>query len=437
MKKFLLLTTGILLVLLLSFLGFVQYQRHAAFQAPISRSATSVIRVNVYSIYKSLLGDYFRSRKKETTVLFRGISVPSDIFLYTIKGNAPTTFFCTLPIDNIQELEQSLQEKKGYFTSGGTKAGIAVLYSIDRRWTIAYNKNRIAIAYAFSREQTAGTLTGILQQQNTVPVSGSDFRSIDDQEGHIAFLTHGSKGRADFNKGQIDASWELPAKGYQLPSATTPPVSHADNVLSLWLYMDLTPFLEHKTFRIGNIDVHGDSLLAAQPQGLELTISRPVIQRDSVVTYDYNDDFEKVATVSIRESQVPGIQLLCRCNNRLSSYLERRHIIDPDSGVINRNVFPLYQLQVAGTDSSMQIGTTKETATTPRMKSDAFFSLVLQVDQLLQQQDFKPLMPYLKTIQRVESTGAKAGSNLMFKASLTFKDKHKHSLLQLAGLSGS
>lgn len=437
MKKFLLFTTGILLVLLLSFLGFVQYQRYAAFQAPIPRSATSVIRVNVYSIYKSLLVDYFRSRKKETTVPFRGISIPSDIFLYTIKGNAPTTLFCTLPIDNIQELEQSLQEKKGYFTSGGTKAGIAVLYSIDRRWTIAYNKDRMAIAYAFSRDQTAGTLTGILQQQNTVPVSGSNFRSIDDQEGHITFLAPGSKGRADFNKGQIDASWELPAKGYQLPSVTMPPVSRADNALGMWLYMDLKPFLEHKTFRIGNMDVHGDSLLAAQPHGLELTISKPVIQRDSVVTYDYNDDFEKVATVSIRENQVPGIQLLCSCNNRLSSYLERRHIIDPDSGVINRDVFPLYQLLVAGTDSSVQIGTTKETVTAPRMKSDAFFSLVLHVDQLLQQQDFKPLVPYLKTIQRLEATAKKAGTSLVFKTTLTFKDRNKHSLLQVAGLSGS
>jgi hypothetical protein len=72
MKKFLKITAAIVILLLIFFVGMFKYRRYVAEQTLIPKNATSLIKINVDELYKTLAsnmlgnpGYYFKSDLKK------------------------------------------------------------------------------------------------------------------------------------------------------------------------------------------------------------------------------------------------------------------------------------------------------------------------------------------------------------------------------------
>lgn len=419
----------------IGFYVFVIYKQHSSYRTTrIPENTTSLIRVDVYRIYKSMLPDYFGRKKREGTPMFEGLVIPANIFVYTVKGKQPTTLFSSLQLDDAGAFETSLKKQKNLVPEPAKIPGIAVWMSPDKSWAIAFNQERVVVAYSAKKEPVLDILSDILLDKNTISIAKSKFKTIKKQEGHLTYLSGANSGHLEFNKGNITASLTIAGIG----KAVLPSVQHqqpdSHNIINLWLYADMSPWLHQKNFTIDTITICGDSLLASHPKGIEMALSQPVLQKDSVVTYEYNDDFEKVATVTVNETAVPGIFIRAAADAiLLQAYLQRQGIIGYDSGLVSKRIVPLYQLYSTQTKEYLQWSTVKGSAVSNTLStSNTFFGLKIDFGRLAQQPEFSLIHRYLKPFKNLDAKGTKAKNNeVQFDAILYFKEDKRQALWQL------
>lgn len=419
----------------LSFWGFIAYKRHASYQTLIPQRTSALIRVDVYALYSSMFREYFEAKKTEAKPRPDGIAIPANIFCYTVEGKQATTWFTSLPVANLKKLSQYLHTQKQLISSGITVSGITTLTSVNKQWTILFNKNNVAIAFSANREKVTDVLTDMVLQQNVVPVADSKFNAIANETGHISLLSDEYKGSLNFKEGQISATLLLSVAGLNMPDKITHQTSSPDDALSLWYYGDLTPILKDKSMKLDSLNINGDSILAYHPHAIDFIVSKPVLQKDTTVTYDYNDDFEKVATVAIKESKVPGFSCTIQSKGlQLFQYLQREKAISTDSAAtVSSRIFPLYQLHVSSTEDRLYFGTAQNLVSGgATVTSPVFFNLLINFAQLSTLDDIRFLQRYIKPYKRLEASAVKK-SNTQVKLDITlhFKNSNRSSLAQL------
>lgn len=435
MKKFLSLTTAILLLLFVSFWGYIQYQRNASYKTHIHKDVAMLARVDVYDIYKSLLSDYFKIKKRKKESFLGGLGIPANIFVFTLNDKQATTLFTTFPLEDPGELDRSLKQHAAAWEPVEAAApGVNMKRSPDGKWTIAYNADVLAMAYSPTRENITAALSDLVLKKNTIPVNASRFSGIKEQEGHITFSDGNYKGSINFGQGEIDAQAEIPAKGWHITTKAQHREPAAESALYMWCYILPENLLAHKTFTTGAGALSGDSLLAAGLNGFELEITDPVLQKDSVVTYDYNDDFEKVATVTVKENKVPGMQAFISGDPALlNHYLQQSNMISADSGLVNTALFPLYKLYAGTRESGILLSTRKgNTVAAAGLTSPEIFKLYINFDRLKAQPEFALLQQYVQAFSVLDIRGTcPDGNQIQAKGKLQLKNKSTNALLQL------
>ncbi len=432
MKKFLIITTAILVLLFVSFGGYIQYQRNASYQTRIPANTRMLIRIDVVGIGKSVAWEYLwrKEGKKEST--FRGLSLPANLFVFTLQDKQPTTFFSVIPISDPDAFRQSIKNREQI-----RKSKHEILPGIDLirdgHFTLGYNNKYAVLVYSQGKEEVQQAVMDILQDKNTIPVANSSFRNIKEQEGHITFLSGGHYGSLDFNKGNILMQASLFARGISAPAQINHPAPDTADVLSLWLYADGVPLLANKIFNIDTFCISGDSLLASKPKGLSFRIMQPQLQKDTVITYEYNDDFEKVATTSVAEKMIPGIVLEVEAEGTtLYQYLVRQRILHKDSGTVNRQAFPLYQAYATSTATKFLLSTARHPEAAAPATSNNFFGLYIDFVRLHQQPEFATLNRFIAPFERMEASAVRDGAKrCTLKARLIFKNKKQNALFLL------
>jgi hypothetical protein len=271
-RRFIYLAIILIAVVLISFWGYIKYQQQASYQTPIPKNTTAILRVDVYRIYKSMLAGYFEKKNPRQQNILKGISIPANIFCYTVKGKQPTTFFLSVPVDDVEKLQQSLRAQKLVLAQEDVD-GITILTTANKKWTIAYNNTYLAVAYSAEREMVADMLTDIILQRNMVPVANSSFKAVCSEKGHLTFLSGANKGSLNLNRGSITATFALSARNLSIPAKTNHQETQREDAINLWCYADFRPLIAGKTFSFDSLSIHGDSLLKYNLNGIELTIA--------------------------------------------------------------------------------------------------------------------------------------------------------------------
>lgn len=434
MKRFFGIALSVLLLTVLLFWGYVSYKQRASYQTLIPENTTALLRVDVYRVYRSLAGSLFKRPKKKRPRFPEGISIPANIFCYTVKDAPASTLFTTLPIDNVKALAQSLN-RLGFRQTAATSAGMTFAENSNRSCVLAYDDKHIAIALLPGKETLLPVLASLLQQEHMVTVAQSPFSKIKEQEGHITFLSDQGQGQLSFDQGAIVASLEWQAEGLAgkgLPQ----PASDKEDALNLYWLGDATRWLQGKQFTADSLHLSGDSLLAAHPRGLLLNIGATTVQLDSVVTYDYNDDFEKVATVTVQEHRVPDVRLRLLADTTLYGYLQRAGIASKDSNTLERQVFPLYKVYTGTAPGSLWAATSKQApATAATARGPFIFYLQADFDRLLQIPDLAWLGRYIQPYRQIHAYARPVhGNRVALHVRLDCKNSGESALLQLPRL---
>ena len=176
--------------------------------------------------------------------------------------------------------------------------------------------------------------------------------------------------------------------------------------------MNLLSTKKHEAFQVNDIDIQTDSILKYYKGNLSLELGPTITQMDTTVTYEYNDDFEKVATKTPSEKQVPEITVQMSADGKeMLQYLQNASIVENNN--INTTVFPLYQVKVETTDLGLMASTNlnKPVVTSAILNKD-IFRLNVDFEKIMKQNQFPMVYPYFDNVLNLNLTGKRNDSKI-------------------------
>ncbi len=446
MRKGLKIAVAIILLFFFSLIGFLEYRAYSANKAIIPGETSSLIKINADQIIKSIalnvpanLRYYSKSSKKKKDSKSKStfdlpIKLPAAIFLYSLQGHDPTTYFSRLAISDYDAFVSFISSYAGLQKFSTVIPEVQWAKSDDGKFTICYNTQAVAFSYSTEKEDVEKVLPEILSQANFIPVRESSFKELTEKKDHIIFTGNEITGVLNFRNGAIDAeiNW--------LTDKIIPAVKQAYHIMKqdatavFWLNADLQN-IPGKLFSFKDFTVHTDSLLKYYNGYMDFEWGDVTKQTDTIITYEYNDDFEKVETLSVQEKEIPSFQFSMKADTKeLLNYLHKENLLDTNTMLVNNKAFPLYTLHVFETKQQLTIGTNlKNTADNRKVPTDDFMHLSLNFKKLKADYKLPFISGWLSNLDDLEVTGkATSQKSILIKGKIRFVNKRINSFYQLS-----
>jgi len=444
MRKFFKITAAILVSLLIFFVAVFKYRQYQANQISIPGNVTAVLKVSVDEVLKTLAanmisnpGFYLKSSDNQKTSIKKnklasGVQIPASIYFYAIQNQPATAVFSRFDLKSYPDFETFLTATLRLKISR-RQQGINIATSSLGNVVICYNTEAAAMVVSGEVVNFDAVLIDVLKQNKFVKLQESRFNAIKASTHHIAYRDNKNSFSADFVTGAInfDADLSTPV----IVPAANPKHSTFNNesTASIWMDAAFATTL-NKTYRFKNTTIERDSLLKYYHGYMDFEWTNSTSQTDSIITYEYNDDFEKIEKVSLQKKEIPNFTINVAADAKgLRSYLSRQKMINLDSGTVDKSIFPLYKTFIGGNNQDLLLGTNSDLKINPRKEtSKDFLALNVNFSKLNAQLNLPVASRYLKSLKRLALRGTAVRTNaIQLNGNLTFVNGDINALYQL------
>ena len=408
MKKYLKITLSILLLLLIGYFGYRHFKKTSILLDVIHEDAESVMKIGVHDITKTLVLDalsspsyywkktrsYERDKKKDSLKDDdKGVDLrPFSIVFYTIKA-IDNTLFATFKIDDLEAFENYINKyskKKSSAISTDAK-GYKHLSLEKSKLVLAWDSEKLAAALTSSTpiEKLKGIFEDVLLNDKLISDKNHDFiKRLSGASDHITFARKESLIGLNFKDGEavMNGTFYTEAKNTfktnithnRLPEASLH--MHFDaNFDKPENHNDFSKRLKELSFFTKN-NLEINELLDKTNGFLSITIKGTTKQSDTIVSYEYDDNFEKVAIKTLQEKKAPKVLLNIGSSDKknLKDYLKTQ-------GAIKNEILtsiPYYTFYAKENSKGILFNTTKGTIVTEEKNSSSFFRLETNFDRL-------------------------------------------------------
>ena len=444
MKKFLKITAAIFLLLLIFFVGLFKYRQYNANQISVPKEATAIIKISIDEIYKSLatnmllnIGYYLKSDTNKKPEISKGnfnhgLKIPASIYFYTIKDQPEMALFSHFKIKQFNDFETFIKDKFG-FKILKKKDGITFAGSRLRNVMVCYDMNSVAVVISAEVRDFNAVLVDVLKEKNFQKIGNGKFKSITESTHHITYFDKKNNFTTDFNHGEINIEAAMANQVIIPASKPLHKKFNRESTATAWLNADFVK-APNKKIQLKNSTLERDSLLKYYKGYLDFEWTNTITQTDSIITYEYNDDFEKTAKVTLQKRSVPNLILNIEANqNLLNKYLSEKQVINLDSGTISKTVFPLYKVFVGGDQNQLQLTTKKNNKRhSIKVPANEFFSLNVDFVKLNASSSIPGLRQYLKLFKHLELNGTSiATKQIKLNGKITLINTQVNALYQL------
>lgn len=451
MKRVLFIVTGVLLLVIAAAWGYWAYRQHRSYRTPIPTDASSVVRIGVDVLLVDLAwnalwnGAYYRGNQPDKPIGFNrdtwshtGIAVPANIFLYQLHSPAQeatsNVYFGSVPLTDSSKFSKWLSEQPTLLVKQDTLGKFA-----HSDYILAeYGANRVF--FALSLKKIVSALPEIRKKTHALMTSSewstaneARFHDVRTSSGHVVVIDE-HQTTIEFKNGQVLFSVVHALKN-QSVAETGKPQFPDTNTASLWIAG--IPFsLAGKTFEIGPYTLHGDSLLKYDKGGLIMEWKGTVTQQDTVIGYDYDEDFNMQERKEVIEKAVPEIYLSIAANEGLLHYLQTQGILNPRG--LSKEAMPLYQVNVdSGPGGFLQFYTADHDSDIPEQRNATRDVLHLRVNfERMDTASISPAFaPYIRHFDYLEASGRRMdGEKVCTKGILCMRNAQINSLAQLVNV---
>ena len=442
MKKFLKITAAIVLLLLICYFGFFKYRQIQANNVSIPVSTDALLKINVDELYKTIAVSYVKHPsqysgadkkgiKEKVDDLNTGLKIPANIYIYSLNRKAKTTFFSTFEIADTLAFNRFIQ-KKSFLPL--TKKDSNFFQSKDSTIYILFNKTTVAFAYTPQKEQVKTTLVEILNRKNMIKVGESRFKQLVNHSDHISFQNTGNFSKINFTDGKISFSNEFINKMFEPAAKPKHRVLNPESTVSMWLNGKFKPDLIKKNQTVSPSLLSKDSFFRFYKDYVDFEWTNTITQVDTVVGYEYNDDFERVEKKLLQDRKIPSISINLTANEReVSDYLKSLNVLDQSTGRISRTMIPLYQVYFKGNNGNVQLSTLQSTKPhLKRISSDDFFYFKVDFKKLIKQTPMPLIADKLGTFSQLEIKAKSIGKDkIKLESELLFLNEDANALIQL------
>lgn len=409
MKKIWTRSAVVILLLLIVALAYLQYRKYQSRKNRIHNEAALLFKIDLDGILESNALSFWRNPPKfltwenEEVSVPKGFSIPSRLFIYNVRSKSAGTFFCSLQLSDTAALKLFLKKALKIHVFENIKDGQVFGTSADGKLCVAYNDQEMALSYSFKREQTRTILLDVLNKRNLLDEGDQRLQSLLKIKGHLAYIFDGFSGAGEVKDNAVSLEGSVPLGGLDVSEQSY--VSKdldTDAMVKIWLNAKPGSFHLNKLWTIGGIELSADSLNKYYKGYADLVLSKSIKQTDTLITYTYNDDFEKTEQKKLKEISVPDMRMtFIAKTDGLLEYLKKQKAIEGEK--LNKSLFPLYQVFDKSNDQVLQLSTNKYSKLKEGVKNTPyFFSAEANIDQLHKDNVFPLLNSYLEFFTHLE-----------------------------------
>lgn len=447
MKKKIFYFLAFVLLLFIAFKAYVGYKKSVSLDNVLHKDAHQVIKVNTYEIGKTLLFDYlsnsnyYEQHKDSVTSIqkednLKGVSMPFAVVIQTIK-NIPDTYFTVLKLTDVGAFEKSLTNQIGEdLNIKHHKEDYKSVYIEKFKTSIAWLNEQLVIVYGNSQSKKVKDIQkDLLFENNIIDENSKLFQDVVQSYSHVSYRESDSETTFSitFDNQKISISGPIEIAGWQHKNEPFTASRSGGEVLFLagdFGNNDLSGWISKLDF-VKNMNIDSKVLSQNLTGYMDIAIyDEKTTQKDTVISYVYNDDFEKIEEKQIQEKEVPVITSSFRIkDSTLLKYLyKNKHI---QSEVFTS--FPLYQLTPTLEDNRL-IFSNADTITLERPSPNSVFFMSLYADtQKIKAMEFLPFSNRIP--EKLESINAVMTDHgihtVWLDCSINFSDKNVNALAQL------
>ncbi|PVH25414.1 hypothetical protein [Sphingobacterium corticibacter] len=423
-------------VLALGLVLFFSYRNMRSQSQWVHRDATAILEIRSDQIIRELAGNalwnpraYFGAARDTAanTDLQKlrpwnlGISLPANMYFFDVPAGS-NGYFSIQTIDDLSRLQQvlsiigwqiDLPSDNSYFWSANTTNKSLFIVGNEQQVVLAWNPKK--------SDEVVELMKQILDAQaDLIEISTIIDQRPTAAKGDIIFWQPAKDDfwSMDLSAGKLGVVGLLDDSERRFSNKPLGAAFPDDNILSMRLHADIRPWLAK----------HKDLL---QAQGLPWQEIEPylgnywelqwkneaVIQSDTIITYDYDDNFEMVEKRELRNETVPYLNLAFMASPHLLSYL-------PEKLFYKFYKQQAGQLLLLSTDSQQAISSAQLAPQT-----DHFFLKYQQPDIW---QAPIPLPSWLQKIQKGTFVGTHNTETVInLSGTVEFKDANLHPIKQL------
>lgn len=426
MKKGFKITFLVLTLISLGYYGYTRYHNTQSLKGVVHSDAERVIKVSIHALKESLAVDilsaphyYYNiinlkssSEEDEKESSGNGITLmPNNILLFKMP-QIDNTLFTVLKIYDAPEfntfIRKELKEKSYTIKKDATGAYQTSLFK-NKNTVIAWNADKLVVALSskINSSSVATVFNDILIEDKTVSDTDdhSLLKKVKNQNSHVTYADANGVSTLDFEDGQAVLKGNtINSKPFKTtvmaPKYRNASLSfHYNTPLDKSKKQQLKQQLKDISF-FKKHHLNIEKILEPLNGNFDFSIAGKVIQNDTIITYGYNDNFEKVEQKSVEEKEVPAIHLGLGLNNESlytyfsdASVLSKHDIFEP---------FPLYQLKVEESFSQINFNTNHSAETITKEESAYFLTLITDFTKLQEDIDIPQTKKLFSLLNKME-----------------------------------
>lgn len=431
-----------ILLLLFVFWGFLKYQDHASYKNVVHQDAELIIRIDRNQLIRKIglnaltnPGYYFRADEddsldiEEEESLGNGFDTKANIFIYSLK-EAPLTFYSTFEVTDTAALKAFLKNKLSIAEFVDNTA-YTYGHAFGGKLLAAYNNSSLVVVYSFDKTHSQRAIEDIISKKRFLKPNHPLLDGLKEYDDDVVLMSDGHVGRLSFDNGKIVLAAALQMQDYfKIPDQPVVAGWDTRSAFQLSLSGDISPVIG-RDYMVNEINIPLDSILYHYHGYLDFAISGSTVQSDTIITYEYNDDFEKIETKSLREKEVPGVKLRLKGDAaEIRRLLERENVIHNDR--LNSSLFPLLNLTFSEINAgTIQISNLDADNIADVADSESFVSLFTDLRKLKEESAVPIPERYLEDIDRLEINASKSDEKIAVKGEVLLTNSQINALVQL------
>jgi len=404
MKKILFISAAIIVLLLIAGYVYLQFRKHDSFKVHIHKEASLLLKVNVDGLLFEM--GYGNKQDKRNAPL--GLAVPANVFVYNLRTKSPLTFFGSLPVNDTTELRNYLSKVMNVSFTNRNLDGELSGRSKDGRLTVLYNAKNIAFSYSVLKENVRGILDEILNERNTLKNSDPKIQQLKNTTAHFSYTYEKYHGSGNIKDNLLVMTGSFPIAGLGVPDQSLENMNLISKpALKIWLNADLKQFFHQKNLALKTFTLPLDSIAKNYGGYAALEVGNYTTQENQEVTYEFNDDFEKVEVLKTKKVNVPDINaLFIGKATPMVHYLHKNEILQHN--VLNKELFPLYNVYTGNDESILLFSTAKTVRKSPAIRNTPyFFSANIVFNQIRKFNQFPIMNSYINPFQYMKARAKK------------------------------
>ncbi len=421
-----------------------RYKLGVVLDGKIPKSATEIIHVDLRQIEHHFLVDAiknpskyinFKTKKKEKESLRKTVSIPKNLLFFTNTSTYKSAWFSNfVNVKNGDKLQRYLlQEGFKEVTSDNLK-----LFNKDRI-TIGILNGKIVIAIKKQREESVvQVFENLFQETSFYEKNDYLLQSIANSQSDITY----SSAKADF----LEANFEnglLEIKGTLISELFLDDI-YVDNSENSVGFMAAKVNKKHTLFKSLSSHKNGkkfndftklslDSIIDKWDGRVVIDLNSVDKTIDTIVTYEYDDDFNKIEKKSVQELRTPDVNFILGSKGSLYTYfMENNAIRSIDKDTLFTSI-PLYKMFVKKQHDELYIFTKNQLDVRANKEAKIKFRAFLDMEKYIKNPlEFSQVSAKDNYLKFIKDTSVELTSDDEFFLQIHLKEDSRNFLPQLA-----